>query len=821
MLPPPHILHQDLERSRQREHALQLQLQNLTSIVSTVEQREDLHLRQLDVLTERVMEVEAAAANERNQLLEAQANCTELAKLANLLGIEVEEWKTKCSEFVEKKLDDEKTIGDLGKKLRNMSLKAEDLAAMIERHRLDDGIGTYRQKTKKKKGFFAWLFGGSDNDIDLGEAFDTARSTLLEALQAERNSVEELELIVASFQQNNSAIAEQVKSRDLIISELNDRVAVFEEDKMVLKAALRQLQKEMNDEAPKTQKLVEDLEDAREEIDRLHAEIESLVKSHQDEIKALQNAISVKQETIKETESNLTVIGTYVDKLEERLADFAVTRRDIEAREQRCQNIEKAAKEAERQRDHFSARVTELEKEHNELKDLFEELIQARTKLQNEFSMLTRERNDLFVDRNQLQTNQKVLSEQLESIRQERSHWQSRSREIEMSLNTTLSSNRDLQEEIASLNAQKADLQGQLGDTSTMQQELKNLIQGMEASRTQLKERIFELEQMQQESSMNAPVPNEELEKKEKELIDLQAAIDELKGEHQQTVDSLLQETREKDAALQRAEQRAALLEEDLRTASAREIEIKQKVADREDELRKLSEQILSVSVQQTTKRDQVGDKFSSAPPSIGKMEQSHAGEADTSEKDVFFDVAQSYEPMEVLPSVEVNATKMEEPTLESKDPFAMFQSPPPPGALDKNATSPVGVKNATKLPRVPKPSFEKKETPKKDIGKRKVPFRRVRKFFAKTTGVHGLFTPPSHPHLVDSKKRPQAVVSSRIPKKVLPIRKDVRSQTKPSTAASTSTTSNPPAPPSGRPDVVKHTLGGIRLPQITPETKR
>lgn len=55
-----------------------------------------------------------------------------------------------------------------------------------------------------------------------------------------------------------------VSSRDSLIYELNDRVAVFEEDKVVLKAALRQLQKEMKDEAPKTQQLVSDLEAAKE-----------------------------------------------------------------------------------------------------------------------------------------------------------------------------------------------------------------------------------------------------------------------------------------------------------------------------------------------------------------------------------------------------------------------------------------------------------------------------------------------------------------------------------------------------------------------------
>jgi chromosome segregation ATPase len=91
-----------------------------------------------------------------------------------------------------------------------------------------------------------------------------AKSTLLRALQSERGNVHELEAAVASLQQNNSAIAEMVESRDTIIDELNSRIAVFEEDKGVLKAALRQLQKEIKEEAPKAQKLMDDLSKAGE-----------------------------------------------------------------------------------------------------------------------------------------------------------------------------------------------------------------------------------------------------------------------------------------------------------------------------------------------------------------------------------------------------------------------------------------------------------------------------------------------------------------------------------------------------------------------------
>lgn len=100
--------------------------------------------------------------------------------------------------------------------------------------------------------------------ISFHTAQELAKSTLLRALQRERNNVDELEAALSTLQQNNSAISEMVESRDMLINELNDRVAVFEEDKVVLKAALRQLQKEMREEAPKTQKLIHDLQRANE-----------------------------------------------------------------------------------------------------------------------------------------------------------------------------------------------------------------------------------------------------------------------------------------------------------------------------------------------------------------------------------------------------------------------------------------------------------------------------------------------------------------------------------------------------------------------------
>lgn len=85
----------------------------------------------------------------------------------------------------------------------------------------------------------------------------------MEALKAERNHVEELEICEKQLRQNNTAISEMVSSRDDLINELNDRVQVFEEDKMVLKAALKQLQQEMREDAPKTAQIMFELDSAR------------------------------------------------------------------------------------------------------------------------------------------------------------------------------------------------------------------------------------------------------------------------------------------------------------------------------------------------------------------------------------------------------------------------------------------------------------------------------------------------------------------------------------------------------------------------------
>ena len=55
----------------------------------------------------------------------------------------------------------------------------------------------------------------------------------------------DLEATAKLLQLNNMALSDVVEIRDPLVGEINDRVAVFEEYRVVLKTAPRQLQRDM------------------------------------------------------------------------------------------------------------------------------------------------------------------------------------------------------------------------------------------------------------------------------------------------------------------------------------------------------------------------------------------------------------------------------------------------------------------------------------------------------------------------------------------------------------------------------------------------
>jgi chromosome segregation ATPase len=155
-----------LDETLARESELIGQVQNMTSSIATFQQREDLHTRQLDVLTERVMDAEAQTASERNALVEYEANCTELGHALAVLQDEIQEWQYKCANLTARHEADEEKLMDMLAEVKARNAEVEQFATIVEKSRLADERDRYmaeRIRKKKQRGFFAWLFGIGDN----------------------------------------------------------------------------------------------------------------------------------------------------------------------------------------------------------------------------------------------------------------------------------------------------------------------------------------------------------------------------------------------------------------------------------------------------------------------------------------------------------------------------------------------------------------------------------------------------------------------------------------------------------------------------------
>lgn len=152
-------LQDELDESLAHETELVLQLDNLTASVTVMEQREELHVRQLDVLTERIMDVEGQAAADRNSLIEYEANCTALGSSIATLQEELEDWQRKCAEFSEISELNEQNMSDLKRTIKAKQSEAEDLAIAIESLRLAEKVKEESNSRRKRKntGLFSWL----------------------------------------------------------------------------------------------------------------------------------------------------------------------------------------------------------------------------------------------------------------------------------------------------------------------------------------------------------------------------------------------------------------------------------------------------------------------------------------------------------------------------------------------------------------------------------------------------------------------------------------------------------------------------------------
>ncbi|GAX28507.1 hypothetical protein FisN_12Hh128 [Fistulifera solaris] len=817
-LQPPNYVIQgmqhDLEIAFQREQGLRAHLANITAQLAHMQQREDLHVRQLDVLTERVIETEATMAKERNDLLQYQNNCTEMGKQIAMLEGNVEEWRKKCSEHMEQVARLRNESDALGSQLTKMTLKAEELSTLVERHRIadqdeDSTTSHHRRKSGRKRGFFAWLFGWGSNVDPVDESLESlredARSTLLAALQRERENVEELEATVTNLQRNNTALAEQVKSRDEILDELNDRIGVFEEDRVVLKAALRQLKKDMSEEAPKTQRMADDLKLARIEIKRLQNEIESLVLCHEEEKANLQSTIREKDDAIQWTESNLTMIGTYVRKLEERLGDFAIARREIESREQECLEMELNANKISESRKMLEDEVARLQKEHDEFRELIEELIQARSKLKLENDHMRNERDMIKRTQSQLEHNVNQLQKQISTLQDENSLLSSQYFSLEQAYNTTQGS--------------LAKVEGQ----SVANEEFQALVQklnSLETSKENLEAKLMTIQKEKLAISQKADSAISALQSKENELLKLQNALDNLKSTNARERESLLQEIQWTTSQFRQVEEKAAQLEKELnatkqkeeslfeRVEGARASSMKNAPSSNQDAQQPKMPNLLQNYMSGLPERKSAAiNKPRNATGVLPRQAESKKGGKPQQKQDPS---SQRNVPLRKLRKAFSKLTGVHglisKPSrsltnTSAKSPKQNSVTLPFPNLHDSTSTNstkgqrqpslPAGISNATRPDSLP-------------VKNRKVPLRSLRKFSSKITGVHGLFTQPSKPRQPKNRASLQAKLQTS-PEKRSPSAWNGKTQTKEAQVD---------IPVSLSPDLPKHSVEDVRKSQ-------
>lgn len=711
----------DLDESTLREMTLTHELQNLTV------QMESLLIR-TDVLTERLADNEANFNFVHNRNIELDANCTALTARVSDLQSQIDTYEAEKAKYTEVEKEKEKTMKELREELRKVTDELEQLACLVETERFEDEKSKYlenlkkkQKQSRKKRGFWSWLFGfGADdaareNEYDSMEesertraARELARSTLLHALQSERASVDELESALTTLQRNNSAIMDVVESRNSLISELNERVAVFEDDKMVLKAALRQLQKEIKEEAPKTQLLVEELEDARRELELKELEAEE----YEQRIVEMETAEN-------ETKEELDLIGSYVDQLEDRLATFAVARKEIELREKKCQTSEEEAKKVAQEISDYKSKVEELTKEKDESKLLMEDLVTDRAKGRRTVEKLraeVKQLNDQINDwKGRLATAEKkcedIKSESARQLFLKIEEEKSRAKDEVLALATTneQESQQLLSQEKARWQARITDEWAQREDRARAEFQMK--LQTEKAMQQAALEQALDENLRKQREEMEASFQNQMQLKLEEE----RAIWEQMKDEEINQRLAEERETWESSIAAANAE----IDEDEVERAAA-------KVYERLEQ-RGVSFGVPSESIDPSVQS--VAELLKGQIAKEGEEQQNEEQEEEYHEEG-----EQKEEELEDQPPLDDTGSNLHiDDAIDQED---EEDSACDDDASEDETSMPAEPEEETKVPETVPPTAKRQQI------QRNVPFRGVRKAFAAATGLHGIITP-------------------------------------------------------------------------------
>jgi len=389
-----------------------LTVSNLTTTCTYYENLSNEYFTKLDAVEE---ELRAAKVElDRMELVrgEWEEEVKGLENTVEELKEKLEEAEIVCDRLEEEQrssLEEQSTLQTIHEETQS---QLEELATTIEQNRIESLRKEILDKTRHKSSFWESFFLFSSkkktrSQIDkerLLQAQQLSRDTLIRALNDTREHVDELQVLVDALEVNNTLLMEQVTSRCDLIEELNDRIDVFEEDRVVMKAALRQLRKEMKVEESRSRVLEEELGRKDQEINKLKQVQTNFQQKQTQEIQNLQTQLLHSNETLINQTRTISEIEMYVDKLEERLASLAMARKML------LDEKEQQLSDEEKEKEGIDA-IVEQVKEEMEIQHS-----EAKKRLGADIEYLKEELDGVLKDKHEVQTQLVNVMDQTERL---------------------------------------------------------------------------------------------------------------------------------------------------------------------------------------------------------------------------------------------------------------------------------------------------------------------------------------------------------------------------------------------------------------------
>lgn len=339
------------------------------------------------------------------------------------------------------------------------------------------------------------------------------------------------------------------------------------------------------------------------EVKKLETDIKGLNDDHTAKIESLNKQLDEKDNLMNETDSKMQMISVYVDQLEERLASFAVARRDIQNREKACDTLVEKNVAMEEELTSIKQEAEDTKNERDEMKNLVDLLVEERTLLQEEKQKLNGEKEKLIFGNNAIKEELDLLNDsflQLEaestSLKEKLEQAEASVLEQEMELNMMKTLN---DESDAKLAEQEVLIEKSVTVTMSLQEDIQKLLGQKETAAL----RILSLEQKVQDLVAEAEAKAQEdaarlAEEEERRLL-----------------------AEEEEAARQEEERMTLLVQEE---EAARQIEEEEERIEIKEEIEPIIEEVtvsevveeVSVELEEIVEeRVELGEKYEESTP--------------------------------------------------------------------------------------------------------------------------------------------------------------------------------------------------------------